>query len=439
MRKFLFFLLAISIAMVSCQNDDNNDNGGGGSTPGGEQTELDDLKANTLVLNGEERTLTGIFVEEYSGYMMITATDVPGAESFDWLFENEAEYVQILVIPSLCNREFDVMTETETFAIYSMYAEVPLIDGVGTGVTEALESGRCRFDFDGENAEMFMDLKLADGSTIAVRGAGQFVGEAPDENYIERNGDKNPLRASFYSVEDGTGYFYFTPADIEYFGEIELATYYVALLVDESLIESGETVDVTDTSSYFEIYYVDNQNEEMFIVTSDDLAGAEGTFSIARAGGEASFAATMSMAFSENLSVSFSFEGECKDMWAEPEVANEFVYDDVATPIASVVVDTTAELWTIWLSGESGIETVEAMQSADAVRISAPEEAFVGEPVGFSTYKTIEFAYNGTVWNYANDSRGTLTVSLDGDMLQLEFTNYVDLNGYYNGQAVVIR
>lgn len=346
--------------------------------------------------------------------------------------------MQILVLPSLCNREFDVKTETDGFALYSTYASAPLFEGAGPSFTEAIESGSCRFDFDGTNAEAFINLKLADGSTIAVRGAGVFEGTKPEENYIERNGDKDALRAAFYSVEDGLGYFYFTPADIDYFEEIEMASYYVVLLVDESLID-GRTVDIATGSSYFEVYYVDNATGDMIIGAAGDTAGVEGTFSISRLDSEASFAASASIAFSENISVSLTFSGECTDMYAEPAKENAFVFDGVKTPIASVVVDTTSELWNIWLSGESGVETVEGMQSADALRITAPEEAFSGEPVGLSTYKTIEFAYGDSVWNYDNGAFGTLTVSLDGETLNLDFTNYENLNGYYSGPAVVIK
>lgn len=349
MKKFLFALMAITVAFASCQKDDNdggNDNGGNGSDT--EQTvTLEDLTSGVLVINGEQTPLTGIFVDEYSGYMMVTMTDVAGAESFDWLVENEAEYVQILVLPSLCNREFDVMTETDGFALCSTYASAPLFEGAGPGFTEAIESGSCRFDFDGTNAEAFINLKLADGSTIAVRGAGVFEGTKPEENYIERNGDKDALRAAFYSVENGFGYFYFTPADIDYFEEIEMASYYVVLLVDESLID-GRTVDIATESSYFEVYYVDNATGDMIIGAAGDTAGVEGTFSISRLDSEASFAASASIAFSENISVSLTFSGECTDMYAEPAKENAFVFDDVKTPIASVVVDTTSS------SGTSG-------------------------------------------------------------------------------------
>lgn len=356
MKKFLFALMAITVAFASCQKDDNdggNDNGGNGNEGGGngsdtEQTvTLEDLTSGMLVINGEQTPLTGIFVDEYSGYMMVTMTDVAGAESFDWLVENEAEYVQILVLPSLCNRELDVKTETDGFALYSTYASAPLFEGAGPGFTEAIESGSCRFDFDGTNAEAFINLKLADGSTIAVRGAGVFEGTKPEENYIERNGDKDALRAAFYSVEDGLGYFYFTPADIDYFEEIEMASYYVVLLVDESLID-GRTVDIATESSYFEVYYVDNATGDMIIGAAGDTAGVEGTFSISRLDSEASFAASASIAFSENISVSLTFSGECTDMYAEPAKENAFVFDGVKTPIASVVVDITSS------SGTSG-------------------------------------------------------------------------------------
>lgn len=87
MKKFLFALMAITVAFASCQKDDNdggNDNGGNGNEGGGngsdtEQTvTLEDLTSGMLVINGEQTPLTGIFVDAYSGYMMVTMTDVPG-------------------------------------------------------------------------------------------------------------------------------------------------------------------------------------------------------------------------------------------------------------------------------------------------------------------------------------------------------------------------
>ena len=351
-------------------------------------------------------------------------------------------------MPSLFNREFDVMTESDSFSLFSTYEAAPIVDGVAPGVTEALESGRARFDFDGTNAEIFLDLKLADGHTISARAAGTYAGEAVEENYIECNGDKKPLRASFYSIEYGRGLFYFTPADVEYAEEMfNLATYYVVLSVDESLI-NGQTVDLSEPSSkYYEIYYVDNMTGNMLYFTSDDTASATGSFSIKQLDTPSSFAAELSVNFPEGfseefpeaVSVALSFEGESKDMYAEPEKANEFTYEGETMPIESVAVDTSSEMWTVWLSTQSGVDTVEAMQSADAVKITAPEEAFSGEGVGFSTYKTMSFAYDGQEWNYASGALGTLTATLDGTTLTIDFTNYDNLKGYFNGEAVVVK
>ena len=130
MKKFLFALMAITVAFASCQKDDNdggNDNGGNGNEGGGngsdtEQTvTLEDLTSGVLVINGEQTPLTGIFVDEYSGYMMVTMTDVAGAESFDWLVENEAEYVQIL---SLRNKHWESMFYKSNTRFYTQKCKV---------------------------------------------------------------------------------------------------------------------------------------------------------------------------------------------------------------------------------------------------------------------------------------------------------------------------
>lgn len=441
MRMSAVVFMAAAMA-VSCQKSDPetpNPDPEPNPDPDTTETVLEDLKQNTIVINGEEKAVAKVFVDEYSGYMMVTATDNAEAESFDWLVDNNGEYVQVLVIPSLYNVEFDAKTETAAFTIISTYEAAPLFEGAGAGATDAIESAKCRFDFDGENAELFLDMKLADGNTVAARCTGTYAGEKPQENVIAINGETKVLRASFYSVEDGLGYFYFTPGDIDYFEEIEMATYYVAIMMDESLLENGTTVDVNTTTEYFDIFLVDNITGDMLEVSTDSHDGAEGTFSISRLQGEASFKASMSLKFNADTQVELSFEGECTDMYAAPEEPNEITYDGTSTAIASVVVDMTSDMRTIWLSTTAGIETVAAMQNADPLKITAPAEAFTGEPVGFSTYKSIIFEYKGSTWNYDNGSLGTLTVSLEGTTLNLDITNYVGLKAHYSGEAVVIE
>lgn len=67
MKKILFALLAAAVALSSCQDDDGNANGNEPKPGPGEEVEtsqaLDDLKANTLVMNGEETPFAKIFVD----------------------------------------------------------------------------------------------------------------------------------------------------------------------------------------------------------------------------------------------------------------------------------------------------------------------------------------------------------------------------------------
>lgn len=455
MKKIKFWRLtaAIFTAIALClsctpnlnpgDNDNNGNNNNDNDNDNNEVTEvkLEDLKENTLTIGDTERALTAIFVNEYSGYLVVTATDAEGAESFDWIIDNNAEYVQLLVIPSLYNKEFDVMTESEVFSIFSTYKDAPLADGAGPGATDGLKSGKCRMNFDGTNAEMFASIVLADSTTVSFRGKGILEGEKPTENSITRNDDTKPLRATFYSIEDGMGMFYFTPADIQYFEEIDLASYYVCIMVDESAIDGSE-IDINDPDAkYVGIYYVDNAMEESSVIEPGATEGAAGKFSISRTNdSESSFNATFDVKFSENLSISFEFTGEMTDMWAVPEKKNEFEYNGETSEISSVVVDCSAEPWVIWLSAKDNVSTVEDMASANPIKITAPSEAFSGEPVGFSTYKeTLSFEYDGNVWNFENGSMGTLTATLEGTILTVDFTNYEGFKGYFNGECIIIE
>lgn len=410
-------------------------------TPPGPDGGLDDLKPETFVVNGTEIPVGKAFLEEYAGYMMLTVTPDADAESFDWIYENDAEYFQVIVLPSLCNREFDVMTETEAFTISSTLDGAQLATGIAPGVYDDVESGTCRLDFENPEGEVFARLTLADGSTLAVRASATMTGTTPAaENYITRNGEKKPLRAAFYYLEDGMAMLYFTPGDIDYFEEIENTTYYVILMTDDANM-TGNPIDIASTDKTYQVFLIDNLTGDVDFIQTGIPEGATGTFSIAQSGSDAEhFTAEAEITFGSGNSIAVEFDGKCKSIEEVPEEPNEFIYNGETYPINSVVVDTRSEPCSIWLSAEEGIETVEDIQDAAPVHITAPSEAFTGEGVGFSTYKeTLAFEHDGRIWNYGNGDSGTLIVSLDGEDLQLDFNTYGELKGHYQGTATVLK
>lgn len=403
--------------------------------------DLEDLKEMTITIGEKEIKVGSVILEDYAGYLTCTLTEEEGLESLDDLIESGVEYFQVLVVPSLLNKEFDILTQSETFTIISTLEDAT-IAGLAPGNVSEATAGKVRFDFTEPDAELFASITLTDGTTVSARAKGTYS-EPIHENLISVNGETKPLRAAFYGIEEGSVYLYFTPADIEYFTEIESATYYVAMVLDQAML-TGNDIDIENVEVPFSIYLMDNVTGDAFVIEGGN--GGEttgtGTLSVSQSGSnEAEFAVSADLSFNDGPTLEITFDGECTSMYSEPEQKNEFVIDGVATPIMSAIVDlsVSGETKSLWLSGTEGLTTVEAISAADPLHITFPEDVLNIGPAGFSQWKTLSFIYGERTWSKENGNNGTLEIYLDGTALQVSFTTYSDLDGYFKGEAIVIE
>lgn len=394
-------------------------------------------KANTIVVNGTETAVGTAFADSYEGSVLITA-GLTATDSYDELLAGD--FVQTMMLPQFLNQEINLKEELITiyYTLQNLTA-APL-------TSDMLDEGKVRIDMDEESGEcsLLLAIRLNDGTEIGVNATATLSDPTPEEgNTITVDNATEPVRAAFYMdmAMEGTNYvyLYFTASEVYYLDEmLELATGYFCLAMNEEDL-TGNEIDLTSTDKYFYLAYMDQMTGEMSYAMQGDSEGTTGTMSVSRSGSDpASFTAEISVTFGDGKEVAVSFDGTAVSGDYVPEEPNEFTYDGTTEAIQSVLVDKSdAVLWHIYVSEVGGLEYVSEFEDMGAIHISIPAEAVNGEAAGFSTYKDMKIEFSGNTWQFPDT--GTVTVSLEGDQIVLDFTTYGDLIGHYSGTVTVIE
>lgn len=435
--RFAAAFMALAL-FASCEKP-----GSGNQDPDTPGTELPDGsdgqgypdKANTFVVDGTETPVGSAFAFSYEGFLVFTAS--PEDATLETVFDGE--YIQVAVLPNSLNQEIDLKTSQLQIYVWDDETETSQI------TADMLKEGSVRIDNEEGSNEytLLMHMVFTDGTEVGINATAE--GEAPEEgSTITINDEANPLRAAFYYDSEGMTYLYFTAGDIDYFEEIDLVYEYVCVGLSEDDL-TGNEIDITATDKDFMLMYLDQrpgrENEQM--MANGMLEGGSGKISVSRnASDPTHFTADLSLVFPDGTSVSVDFDGTCRsieEVPEDPELPNEFTCNGSKESINSILVDKSdASIWNIYLSATEGLETVDEFVADWAFKITAPKEAFNGEPAGFSTYKdSLKFEYEGQTWTYPGT--GTLTVSLEGDVLNLDFTTYGDVEGHYSGPATIVE
>lgn len=394
-------------------------------------------KANTIVVNGTETAVGTAFADSYEGSVLITA-GLTATDSYDELLAGD--FVQTMMLPQFLNQEINLKEELITiyYTLQNLTA-APL-------TSDMLDEGKVRIDMDEESGEcsLLLAIRLNDGTEIGVNATATLSDPTPEEgNTITVDNATEPVRAAFYMdmAMEGTNYvyLYFTASEVYYLDEmLELATGYFCLAMNEDDL-TGNEIDLTSTDKYFYLAYMDQMTGEMSYAMQGDSEGTTGTMSVSRSDSDpASFTAEISVTFGDGKEVAVSFDGTAVSGDYVPEEPNEFTYDGTTEAIQSVLVDKSdAVLWHIYVSEVGGLEYVSEFEDMGAIHISIPAEAVNGEAAGFSTYKDMKIEFSGNTWQFPDT--GTVTVSLEGDQIVLDFTTYGDLIGHYSGTVTVIE
>ena len=426
MRTLLKITSAIlALAVISCEKPQVDPQQPGPEQPDTEQPtpevpetpELPQLEVNTYEIGGERNPFGSVAVSNFGEYVCIAATPAEGVENFDEVFEQE-EYFYVAVSPLLVGQEFDLMQEERLFTVMStLYGAY--LESVAPSIREEIVSGTCLFDYKEGVAAVEAHIQLADGAYLSVKLSAEEPGIVVNENTFAIAGNQKPVRTAFRLVEDGVTALYLTPAGISYFDDLPITTYYAYVILDSSKCH-GRTLGVEDLIA---VGYADNFNE--LIVDSREVK-TTGIVNVAADPDDPThFVVAMDLDL-DGTSLEVSFDGKTLDANAKEVIESKFKYEGKSYGITGVSLGYMPE------KGDVYAVRVKTERN-DEVVISLPAKFLDGNAHGFSQSADLFIEYDGVVYSKANGSSGTVTIGVDDGMININVTNYNNLEIIYEG------
>ena len=418
MKNFRFIIAAMTLAalccMVSCEKQKTEDDG--------KDDDEEIYSENTWAVNGIENDLFSTALTMVGDNLAIAASTEEGLTDVTSIMESE-EFFYAAVSPVLLNKEFNPKNEASAFTLISTLTDA-VLDTVAPDKTDEIHDGKCLMTFEDNVLTLKAKLILVDGTEVGLH----ITAEAREdeeivinENIIGRGDEIKPLRAGFYKEQEGTTYLFFTPANISYFSELDIATWYLYLAIPTDLIR-------TKSGSEVLLGMVDNTNADNNFEISRD-AGSETikTLYIANSG-DGKYTADISFII-DGITYCIQFDGTCISADIEKPVEvfeTSFTFNGETMDIESAALIKGDQTWTLELSVSNGKKA----------EVTMPVKFWAYEAVGFSyDAENIRVSYDGNVYNKASGSSGTINLKLNEELSQIEikFTNYNNLEFYYNG------
>ena len=382
-----------------------------------EVPQMPEIEVNTYQKEGVDGSFASVVVSNLGEYVCIAATPTAGIDDFNAVFEQD-EYFYVAVSPLLNGQEFDMMTEDELFTVMSTLEGAEL-ESVAPSMKEEILAGRCVFDYKEGVANVEVQVLLADGTDLAVRLSAEEPGIVVNQNIFAIAGNQKPVRTAFRKLENGTTAIYLTPAGIEFFEELDVATYYAYIILDDSKCH-GRTLTPEDVIS---VGYVDNLKG--IAVDSDDVS-VTGTLHVASDSHDlAHYVVAADLDFA-GTTLKLRFNGTTRDAYMKEQTPNEVVYHGKSLGITAVSVDMQS-------NPEGVYHLMIRTECDDVVRITLPSNFLDGNAHGFSQSPDLFIEYDGVVYSKANGSNGTVTAGIYGDKIRIEATNYNNLEVIYEG------
>ena len=426
MRTLLKITVAmVALAVISCEKPQVDPQQPGTEQPGTEQPtpevpeppELPQLEVNTYEVDGERNPFGSVAVSNFGEYVCIAATPAEGVENFDEVFEQE-EYFYVAVSPLLVGREFDMMQEGKLFTVMSTL-DGAYLESVAPSLREEIVSGTCLFDYKEGVAAVEAHIELADGTHLSVKLSAEEQGIVVNENTFAIAGDQKPVRTAFSLVEDGVTALYLTPAGISYFDDLPITTYYAYVILDSSKCH-GRTLGVEDLIA---AGYADNFNE---LIVDSRKVKTTGTVNVAADPDDPThFVVAMDLDF-DGTSLEVSFDGKTLDANAKEVIESKFKYEGKSYGITGVSLG--------YMPEKDDVYAVRVKtERNDEVVIGLPAKFLDDNAHGFSQSADLFIEYDGVVYSKANGSSGTVTIGVDGGMININVTNYDNLEIIYEG------
>ena len=375
------------------------------------------LEANTYIVDDVLGSFGSVALSNIGDYVCIAASPAEGVSDFDAIFEQE-EYFYVAISPLLNGKEFDMKSEQKVFTVMSTLKGA-YIESVASGLTDEITSGKCTFNYTDGVAAVDVSLALADGSELSVKLSAEEQGIVVNENIFAIDGNEKPVRTAFRQLEDGNVALYLTPAGIGFFEDLQVATYYAYIILDDTQC-NGRILAPSDVVA---VGYADNFNE---LVVDSREVGATGTIKVlADQDNPAHYIVSADVDFGDST-LKLRYDGQTLDANIEEVVENEVIYKGESLEIKKVTLDHQPNT-------DGVCHVMIQTERDDVITINLPTKFLDGNAHGFSQSPDLYIEYDGVIYSKANGSSGTVTVGINGNRIKIEATNYNNLEIIYEG------
>lgn len=439
---FKFIILAVTLTasalFFSCSNDEPD----GPVVP--------PISPNEFTFDGVSTELKSLVVDtEYTpAITYILLSQEEGLTTLDEVMAegDDGEYLHkflMIAVPTknITDTNIDVMTETESFSFSNLSGVCDGFTSIMPGQIDEISAGTITVKAANDILTVDFTFDVVAGGVFAGHYSGAYATPVvPTTNILALQDNVLPVRSTFYDKADGGVSLYLTPSRISTARYLEdVNTYYVNLNVNNSLL-TGEVVDITKTQGLFEFTLCIPMNAEKFTIGTNNLDGASGTFKVVERGTTGTYMIELDITI-DGYHVTGNYDGAF--VVYDITIPNEYILngnDPVA--IKSVVVDkTNAALYSIYVSGKSGVTTVAGMKAADAnpIIVTANPNNFTGDYLGFSIYPDVSITCNGILHNSETDKAGNTKITLEPEKIAIDFELFklentdIALKGHYEG------
>lgn len=374
-----------------------------------------ELKENEYILGEDKCSFESVAASNLGEYICIAACPQEGVEAFDAIFEQD-EYFYVAISPLLNGKEFDLMTEENLYTVISTLAGAEL-ESVTPSTLDDIQEGLCTFTCTEGVVSVEISLTLWNGQTFSAILEAEEPGIVVNENIFALDGNNKPVRTAFRLLEDGKTALYLTPAGIEFSADLEVATYYAYVVLDDESCH-GRTLDVSDVIA---VGYVDNING--LVVDSNEVPTIGTLNVLSDPENPAHYVVSADLDFS-GTTLKLRFDGRTIDANLVEVIGNEIIYDDKTYAIQGVSLDMPA--------GDSVCKVMLQSVKGELI-ITLPVNFLDGNAHGFSQSPDLYIEFDGNVFSKANGYSGTVTVGVEDDVMHIDVTNYDNLKITYNG------
>ncbi len=380
-----------------------------------------ELVANSYSIDGQVHNLNSVYAEMLGENVYIVGTKSEGIGSAMDIFECD-EYIYAAVSPTLVGCEIDLNSENNVYTIISTLAGA-CIEELSPGSTVEITSGKMILDYVDSQVTAKAEIVLTDGTNLRFHLSAKKE-MTINENTISRDSERKPLRTAFYSEEGGITYLYFTPAGIEYFEELEIATWYLYFVIDSKLIDGSKHTISSETLRQFGL--VDNFDSSKSFELSN-MQGASGEYVITK-NDTGNYTAIINIMV-DAIRYGVEYNGMCISSEYKPEEkSNYLIYNGSEHTILSATL-TEGDVYAVTFKTDD----------KKSITLTAPASFFNGNAYGFSQSADFTVTYENRTYSKANGDMGTLTAlySSSNTSLEVSFTNYSDLEFSYKGQVTI--